>query len=258
MAERRNEQPPSDSRRKFLKYSGTAIGGAVVGGVIGGAIAGGFRKNPAAPAPAPTTPGAATQTADFNQAPMYFNQFQMQITEAAAERIYPKDDIGPGAAELGVAFFIDHQMASPWGINAREYRIGPFIKGEVTQGDYQIIQRNELFTMGLQAMEEASKKKYTKSFIDLTDEEKDAILTSMDKGEILVINEVTGKTFFNLLRRVTLEGVYSDPVYGGNKNMMGWKMRKYPGNQMVYTEIMEKSEFVLMEPRSLHDHFATH
>ncbi|MCR8635805.1 gluconate 2-dehydrogenase subunit 3 family protein [Paenibacillus radicis (ex Xue et al. 2023)] len=257
MAERRNEQPPSDSRRQFLKYSGTAIGGAVVGGVIGGAIAGGFRKNPAVPAPAPT-PGTAAQTADFNQAPMYFNQLQLQITEAAAERIYPKDDIGPGAAELGVAFFIDHQMASPWGINAREYRIGPFIKGEVTQGDYQIIQRNELFTMGLQAMEEASKKKYTKSFVDLSDEEKDAILTSLEKGEIQVINDVTGKTFFNLLRRVTLEGVYSDPVYGGNKNMMGWKMRKYPGNQMVYTDIMEKNEFVHMEPRSLHDHFATH
>jgi gluconate 2-dehydrogenase gamma chain len=55
---------------------------------------------------------------------------------------------------------------------------------------------------------------------------------------------------------MTMEGVYSDPVYGGNKNMLGWKMRQYPGNQMSYTNIMEKTEFVVIEPRSLHDHFA--
>jgi gluconate 2-dehydrogenase gamma chain len=256
MADRRNDQAPSDSRRRFLKYSGTAIGGAVVGGVIGGVITGGFRKNPQeapAPAPEPVKPAPA-----FDQAPMYFNQLQLQLTEAAAERIYPKDETGPGAAELGVAFFIDHQMASPWGINAREYRMGPFVKGEVTQGDYQIIRRNELFTMGLQAMEDASKQKFNKSFTDLADEEKDAILTSLEKGEVTVINDVTGKTFFNLLRRLTIEGVYSDPMYGGNKNMDGWRMRKYPGNQMAYTNIMDKGEFVVMEPRSLHDHFAAH
>lgn len=254
MADRHKEQPPSDSRRRFLKYSGTAIGGAVVGGVIGGAIVGGLRKNNAAvPAPTPEQPKAAV---DYNQAAMFFNQAQLQITEAAAERIYPKDELGPGAAELGVAYYIDHQLAGPWGMNAREYRMGPFVKGEVTQGDYQSIKRNELFTMGLQAMEDASKKKYSKSFIDLADTEKDDILTMLEKGEIMVINQVTGKTFFNLLRNLTVEGAYSDPLYGGNKNMAGWKMRKYPGNQMMYTEIIGKDEFVTLEPRSLRDHFS--
>ncbi|MBP1992333.1 gluconate 2-dehydrogenase subunit 3 family protein [Paenibacillus eucommiae] len=251
MAEQHTKQPPDGSRRKFLKYSGTAIGGAIVGGVIGGAFTGGFRKNPAAPAPSEVQPAA-----DYNRAPMFFNQAQLQMTEAAAERIFPKDELGPGATELGVTFYIDHQMASPWGINSREYRSGPFVRGEVTQGDYQSISRNEVFTMGLEAMEEASQKKYTKSFIDLTDEEKDAILKALESGEIMVVNGVTGKTFFNLLRRLTIEGVYSDPLYGGNKNMEGWKMRKYPGNQMSYTDIMEKDQFVLMEPRSLRDHFA--
>ncbi|TBL72715.1 gluconate 2-dehydrogenase subunit 3 family protein [Paenibacillus thalictri] len=256
MAERQNQQPPSGSRRSFLKYTGTAIGGVVVGGVIGGAIAGGFRKK--TETPAPETPAApAPASVDFNQAPMFMTQQQLQIAEAATERIFPKDELGPGAAELGVAFYIDHQLASPWGVNAHEYRMGPFVKGEATQGDYQSIARHELITMGFQALEEESKKKYqNKSFIELADAEKDAILTSMEKGEIMVVNGITGKTFFNLLRQLTLEGVYSDPLYGGNKNMQGWKMRKYPGNQMSYSNIMEKDEFVAMEPRSLHDHFA--
>jgi gluconate 2-dehydrogenase gamma chain len=253
MEEKHTERPSSDSRRRFLKYSGAAIGGVVVGGVLTKALTNRFNQTPETPAPVKALP-----TVDYNQAPMFFNQAQLQMTEAAAECIFPKDDNGPGATELGVAFYIDHQLSTPWGVNAREYRMGPFVKGEVTQGDYQSIRRHDLFTMGLQAMEEASQQKYSKSFIDLADEEKIAILTMLEKGDIMVVNGVTGKTFFNMLRTLTVEGAYSDPLYGGNKNMLGWKMRKYPGNQMSYTEIMDKDQFVLMEPRSLRDHFITH
>jgi gluconate 2-dehydrogenase gamma chain len=255
MADKNVENSPDQSRRSFLKYTGTAIGGVVVGGVIGSAISGGFTKKPATPAPSPSATPQVQAGMDYNRAPMFFNQAQLQMTEAAAERIFPKDESGPGATDLGVAFYIDHQLASPWGVNARTYRTGPFVKGEATQGDYLSIQRHELITMGLQSMEEASKSKYTKSFVELAPEEQDAILTSMEKGEINVVNGVTGKTFFNQFRVLVMEGVYSDPLYGGNKDMQGWKMRKYPGNQMSYTDIMAKDQFVAMEPRSLHDHF---
>ncbi|NHN31718.1 gluconate 2-dehydrogenase subunit 3 family protein [Paenibacillus agricola] len=258
MEDKHNEQPSSNSRRRFLKYSGTAIGGVIVGGVIGRALSDGFGSTSEVPAPTPTPATELPAAGAFNQAPMFFTQSQLQMTEAAAELIYPKDELGPGAAELGVAFYIDHQMASPWGVNAREYRMGPFVQGEVTQGNYQSIGRHQLFTMGLQSMEEASRQKYDKGFMDLTEEEKTAILTLMEKGEVAVVNGVTGKTFFNMLRTLTMEGVYSDPLYGGNKDMLGWKMRKYPGNQMSYTEIMDKDQFIVMEPRSLRDHFAAH
>ncbi|TNJ65647.1 twin-arginine translocation signal domain-containing protein [Paenibacillus hemerocallicola] len=247
-----SEQRQSNSRRRFLKYSGAAIGGAVVTGVIAGCNIGGNKAGE--PAPVEKQPPAA----NYNEAVMFFNQAQLQITEAAAERIFPKDELGPGATELGVAFYIDHQLAGQYGNNVREYRMGPFGHSEATQGDYQSIQRHELFTMGLQAMDDESNRKHQKGFTEITDEERDAILTSMQKGDITVVTGVTGKSFFNLLRSMTMEGVYCDPVYGGNKNMMGWKMRQYPGNQMSYTSIMEKDEFVVIEPRSLHDHFAAH
>ncbi|GAA3399962.1 gluconate 2-dehydrogenase subunit 3 family protein [Paenibacillus hodogayensis] len=244
-----DEQRQRNSRRRFLKYSGAAIGGAVVTGVIAGCTKDSNKGT--TPAPAETKPAA-----DYNEAPMFFNQSQLQITEAAVERIFPKDDNGPGAAELAVAFYIDHQLAGQFGSNVREYRIGPFGHAEATQGDYASIQRHELFTMGLQALDDEANKKYNKGFIDVGDTEKDAILTAMQKGEIQVVTGVTGRTFFNLLRSMTMEGVYCDPVYGGNKNMAGWKMKKYPGNQMSYTNMIEKDEFIVMEPRSLHDHFA--
>ncbi|RKN70128.1 gluconate 2-dehydrogenase subunit 3 family protein [Paenibacillus ginsengarvi] len=249
MTDQHSEQRQTNSRRKFLKYSGAAIGGAVITGVIAGCTTKG--NNTATPPPAETKP-----VQNFNEATMFFNQEQLQITEAAAERIFPKDDLGPGAAELGVAFYIDHQLAGQFGNNVREYRMGPFGPSEATQGDYQSIPRHAVFTMGLQAIQDESQKKHQKGFAELTDEEKDTILTSLQKGEIQVVTGVTGQSFFNLLRSMTIEGAYCDPVYGGNKNMMGWKMRQYPGNQMSYTDIMEKDEFIVMEPRSLHDHFA--
>jgi gluconate 2-dehydrogenase gamma chain len=50
-------------------------------------------------------------------------------------------------------------------------------------------------------------------------------------------NKATGftpssKTFFALLREHTLQGMFSDPVYGGNKNFAGWDLLGYPGVRM--------------------------
>ncbi|MEI7025044.1 gluconate 2-dehydrogenase subunit 3 family protein [Paenibacillus sp. y28] len=255
MSDQHRNQPQDDSRRRFLKYSGTAIGGAIVGGVIGGVWP---RKTAAPETPQQTpAPGGTGTAPQYNQALMFFNQEQFTVTEAAVERIYPEDENGPGAKLLGVAFYIDHQLASPWGLNAKEYRMGPFGKGETTQGEYASIKRHELFTMGLQAMQDVSKSKYGKPFPELSGEEQDEILKMLEKGEQVVISEITTKTFFNLLRQMTIEGAYSDPMYGGNLNMQGWKMRKYPGNQMSYTAIIDK-DFTVVEPKSLHEHLAGH
>lgn len=256
--EKKIKQPPDESRRKFLKYSGTALGGVVVGGVIGGLI--GANTKPAKPAPAPA-PGQKPEerpTRDYNRALMFFNQEQFALTEAATERLYPEDELGPGAKGLGVAYYIDHQLASLWGVNARDYMMGPFVAGEQTQGNYPSIRRKDLFTLGLAAMQDLARKKYNKSFTELAGEEQDAVLEQMQNGEGVKINGATSLNFFKLLLSLTLEGVYSDPLYGGNKDMQGWKMRNYPGNQMSYLDIIDKDEFVKIEPASLHDHMSAH
>lgn len=255
MSKEQPKAPESQSRRQFLKYSGTAIGGAIVGGVIGGAIAAN-RKNNTAKTPEGQT--AETPTKNYSQALMYFTQDQFDTTEAASERIFPKDDLGPGAKELGVAYFIDHQLASQWGNNGKEYMIGPFIKGEPTQGNYPSIKRHDLFTHGLKALQDTSQSKYQKAFQELTPEQQDELLGLFEKGEQVTVTGGTAQQFFNLLKNFTIEGVYSDPLYGGNKDMQGWKMRNYPGNQMSYTEIMAKDQFVKIEPASLHDHMTAH
>ncbi|MCS7458936.1 gluconate 2-dehydrogenase subunit 3 family protein [Paenibacillus doosanensis] len=254
MPEHRDNQPQSDSRRKFLKYSGAAIGGVVVGGVVGGVIGKSLGGKPAEPAKQPNE--AQPEAADYNQALMFFNQEQFRITEAATERIFPKDDLGPGAKELGVAYFIDHQLAGQWGINAQDYMMGPFQKGETTQGDYPSVKRHELFTMGLQAIQNLSQQKYKKSFLDLAEAEQDEVLKALENGADISLYGTTGQAFFKTLISFTTEGVYADPLYGGNKNMGGWKMKNYPGNQMSYLDVVDKKEFVKMEPQSLRDHLS--
>ncbi|MBM7565601.1 gluconate 2-dehydrogenase subunit 3 family protein [Paenibacillus sacheonensis] len=249
-----SQQPRDESRRQFLKYSGTAIGGVVVGGVIGGLIGANANTDKKDEAAQPDT-GKPAKPADrdYNQALMFFNQDQFMTAEAASERIYPKDDSGPGAKELGVAFFIDHQMASAYGMNAREYMSPPFYKSEATQGYQLSFKRRELVALGLDSLNVYSMDKYQKGFPDLAPEEQDKVLGDFEQDAVN-IKGVPASTFFAYFLNLTIEGVYADPLYGGNKNMDGWRMRNYPGNQMSFTEQIDKDDFVKMEPLSLSDH----
>ena len=65
---------------------------------------------------------------------------------------------------------------------------------------------------------------------------------------------VSSAEFFSLLRTLTLQGCFADPLYGGNKNMAGWKMKEFPGAQMSYTAYLDEEEFVAIEPVSLGGH----
>ncbi|MGE8206556.1 gluconate 2-dehydrogenase subunit 3 family protein [Heyndrickxia sp. NPDC080065] len=246
----KNESPESLSRRRFLKNTGYVVGGVAVGGVVGSLIPFGNRtKNITNP-----TKVATSKAENFNQALMYFTQEQFNIVQAATERIFPEDENGPGAKSLGVAFFIDHQLAGDWGFNSRDYMQAPFYKGEKVQGYQGRLKRREIFDIALQEIQNHSMDKYKKKFSDLSGDEQDEILKDFE-GDKVNITTISPSGFFNMLRSNTLEGVYSDPLYGGNMNMNGWKMKNYPGNQMAYTEIIEKG-YQKIAPQSLRDHIA--
>ncbi|HWK23399.1 MAG TPA: gluconate 2-dehydrogenase subunit 3 family protein [Ureibacillus sp.] len=242
------------SRRSFLKNSGLTVGGLIVGGAVGTLI--GRETNETTTTEKTKNAPAQQGTGNANAALMFFTPNQFDIANAAVERIFPADDNGPGAQELLVAYFIDHQLASGWGTNAKEYMSGPFFPGEETQGYQSSLNRQEIFTIGLAAIEDHSKKNYEKSFLELSGEEQDAVLTDMQDGKV-EMRGVSSTYFFNLLRSTTIEGVYADPLYGGNAGMSGWEMKKYPGHQMSYFNMIEKDEFEEIEPKSLssqHNH----
>lgn len=237
------------SRRKFLKNTGY-----VAGGVIGGGVIGSFFGTDMLGTKQPTEKSGTGNGADsYNRALMYFTRKKdFDVLSTATERIYPEDENGPGAIDLGVPYFIDHQLAGGYGINEREYTMGPFSEGTDYQGYQSPLKRHEIFMQGILALEKESQEAYDDAFVDLDGEEQDAILQKFEADEVKLKN-VSAAYFFDQLRTATLSGVYADPLYGGNANMEGWKMKEFPGNQMTYLKEIDSKEFVEFEPKSLKD-----
>lgn len=261
------------SRRRFIKNTGMITGGVVGGSILGGLFTNQFLTNQ------DTETNTEQPGQTLLEARMFFSRKEdFDILSAATERIYPEDENGPGAIELGVPYFIDKQLAGSWGTNAKEYMRDPFWQNEQIH-DYQHMDRDqdksgpntsthaptptpryqtrlnrgELFIKGLRKMDEVSQEKYSKKFVELTADEQNEILALFENGDVQM-SAVAAVTFFNFLLQTTLEGVYADPVYGGNKNMMGWKMKEYPGPRMSYLNEIESEDFIVMEQESLRDY----
>jgi len=144
---------------------------------------------------------AAAQTAPA--APTALSPPQMKILEAFVERLIPKDELGPSAAEAGAQIYIDRVLAGP---NANEK--GTFIDG-------------------LTSMDAFAKTSQGAAFADLPPEKRDAVITAVEAGTAQGF--ANARQFFNRARRLTLEGMFGDPYYGGNKNFAGWDLIRYPG-----------------------------
>ncbi|SDI64335.1 gluconate 2-dehydrogenase subunit 3 family protein [Natribacillus halophilus] len=255
MADNNTDNTNADSgisRRTFIKNTGLVTGGIVGGGLLGGIIGNQWQTG------TQTETGGATDeeddTNDFDEARMFFSRdMDFNVLSAATERIFPEDDNGPGAIALGAPYFIDKQLAGQWGVNAKEYMRGPFQEGEPEQGYQSAMTRGEIFTQGVRRINDVSDEQFDENFDDLEEEQQNEILSAFDNDEV-DMDGVSSTLFFSLLRQATIEGVYSDPLYGGNRNMDGWRMKEYPGAQPAYIDVIESEEFVEMEPLSLRDH----
>ena len=239
------------SRRTFIKNSGLTVGGVVLGGALGSLLIKDDKSTTITPE---TKNHAATPTANPNVALMFFTPNQYQITQAAAERIFPEDSNGPGAKELNAAIYIDHQLAGPWGSNTKDYRLGAFYKAEENQGPQTKLLRKDVFLAGLNSLNKYSIEQYKADFKELEATQQDEVLLAFSEGKVELYGKVSSSHFFNLLRTLTIEGVYADPMYGGNKEMLGWSMRKYPGSRMQYVTEIQDEKFINLEPQSLNSH----
>lgn len=246
------------SRRDFLKTSGAVTGGFIGGSLLGGLVGFNFETiedviDDTSTAEANTDTADDGQSADNNlEARMFFKRKDdFDTLSAVTEVIFPEDDNGPGAIGLGVPFFIDRQLAGTWGINERMYMQGPFQEGEIP------LIKQEIFLQGIRKIEEESQNDFDNSFIELNEDQQIEILERFEADDV-EMDLITSSQFFQILRQSTLEGAYSDPLYGGNKGMEGWKMKEYPGAQLSYRHLMTEdhtvdSEYVVIEPMSLSD-----
>ena len=134
---------------------------------------------------------------------------QARFVDAIAARILPTTDT-PGAVEAGAVFYIDRALAEPYSHFRSRYM------------------------RGLRALDEYAKRKFGASFEKLSVEQQDSVLGDLEAGTIIELRN--GEEFFELLRTHVLEGVFGEPSYGGNRDMIGWKLVGFPGQQWGYPE----------------------
>jgi gluconate 2-dehydrogenase gamma chain len=144
----------------------------------------------------------------------FFTAAEAKIVTAASERILPRDANGPGATDANVVIYIDRQLAGPYGRDKYRYTKGPFGESGPEHGYQGAANPRQVYRDGLKTLA---------GFAELTVDEQIARLTAIEKTP-----------FFALLRAHTIEGMFCDPMHGGNANLVGWKLVGFPGPRMSY------------------------
>lgn len=184
---------------------------------------------------------AAPELADYK--PIFFSASEWQFILAATDRLIPAGGSGkaPGALETNVPIFIDQQLHTPE-FGAEIYLQGPFdVHAPATMG-YQIpFTPQQMYRTAIKLVEQWTQTTYQKAFNELSTEEKDAVLTRINKNDGLdfaALGEPSLKAsqFFSQLLADTKHGYLADPMYGGNKGMKAWIAIGFPGARASFTE----------------------
>jgi gluconate 2-dehydrogenase gamma chain len=189
---------PDLSRRNLLKGAG----------LVGAAVAG---SGAASTVMAAESPSASSAQPRSREALEVLTAAEAETLEAITERIIPADENGPGAGEARAVHYIDRSLAADNAGSRANY------------------------AAGLAAIDDYARKLHTQPFHRLSAELQDNILLTITEGQVPGFNP-SGAGFFSMVRNHTIEGTFSDPYYGGNRDFIGWDMLKYPGVRIGASE----------------------
>ena len=209
-------------RRTFLK--GAVVGSAAAAScatATGAVLAQGTR--PAPPGAAPTPPGYVFLTPD-----------EAAFVEALVDHMVPADSLTPSGTALGINVYIDRALASGWGQGARLYRQGPWKSGTANQGYQLPLTPAQLWREGIAATDAHCLKTWGKRFDQLAATDRQNLLVAMQGGKVSFAGGPPARTFFNMAYQNVMEGLFADPIYGGNRDKAGWKMIGFPGVVAVH------------------------
>ena len=169
--------------------------------------------------------GAIPQTGTGNaEGYMFFNVTEARTLDAMTARIMPSEPDGRGAREAGVVTYLDHAVA----------------------GYFRDLQ--SIYRVGLQRLDAYSKARAGSIFPELGAAQQDEILSQVDTGSGVSsagasadVWDANGTDtiltrFFAIVREHAIQGMFCDPIYGGNRDFTGWKLIGFPGAQWEYTE----------------------
>jgi Gluconate 2-dehydrogenase subunit 3 len=196
---------PDEGRRAFL--IGAAVGAGAAAGLVPDAIAQTHPPHPAADSTA-TTAQAHAHGPGYGA---FFNDDDTATVAAFTERLMPGAPGKPGAKDAGVLNYIDLALSGAY-------------------ADQQ-----DFYRRGLAALDGYCRKTYNAPFAKLDAAKQDEVLGALEQGKASGFTWPTQQAFFNTLRTHTMEGMFADPIYGGNKDFAGWRLIGFPGAQPVFS-----------------------
>ncbi len=182
----------------------------------------------------------------------FFDAHQRATVEAAMARMIPTDDT-PGAREAGTIDFLDRYLSGIDFVYAKPDGSGfEKLEGRRARAWQQRLDiLREKYASGVQELDRRGNARYGADFADLTGEQQDQVMTELEKpiGEVEKdVNEAEVRAgfapvetplqqtsveieldFLPLLALHTRQGFYADPIYGGNRNRVGWDLIGFPG-----------------------------
>ncbi|MFP6850533.1 MAG: gluconate 2-dehydrogenase subunit 3 family protein [Pseudomonas sp.] len=166
----------------------------------------------------------------------FFSAEQAREVEAIVERLIPADDLSVSGKEAGCAVFIDRQLVSHYGTYERLYQQGPFVPG--VEPESPLVPR-ERYRIGLEQLGKHCQTAFGKRFSELDEVQRDDVLKGLESGDIAFAG-MESKAFFAQILQNTMEGFFADPIYGGNRDMVSWKMLGFPGARYDYRPYIDR------------------
>jgi gluconate 2-dehydrogenase gamma chain len=219
---------PKLDRRDFIK-------GAVVGGAAAAGGTAGIVTSEVAQAEAAAT-AAALEPAGY----AFLNLDEAAFVEALVDHMIPADEVSPKGTDLGVNVYIDRALAGAWGKGERLYMQGPWKQGAPSQGYQLPLTPAQLYRAGIEATNAHCRKVFGKTFDRIESAQREEVLAGLSTGKITFNNGLPVRVFWSTLYQTVIEGMYSDPIYGGNRNKAGWAIIGFPGVIAVHRDHVEK------------------
>ncbi len=151
----------------------------------------------------------------------FFNDDDAATVAALTERLMPGAPGKPGALDAGVLNYIDLALV----------------------GAYFDMQ--DFYRRGLNSLEAYCQKTHKESFVKLGDARQNEVIAALANGKATEFDWPRPQAFFNTLRTHTVEGMFADPIHGGNKDFAGWRLVDFPGAHPVFSQadMLSKNAF---------------
>ena len=148
----------------------------------------------------------------------FLNHDQAATVAAFTERLMPGAPGKPGALDAGVLNYIDLALA----------------------GTYADLQ--DFYRRGLAQLDQYCRQTHRSPFAQLAAARQDEVIAALEEGKATGFAWPTAREFFSTIRTHTMEGMFADPVYGGNKDFAGWRLVGFPGAQPIFTPLDMQSK----------------